>query len=52
METLYKVLLAVCGLFLLAGFVYVLYYLPQVPSTPAQPEQSWSGCLSAQAGRI
>ncbi len=36
METLYKVLLVLCLLFLIAGVIYVVFYLPQVPS-------SWGG---------
>ncbi|MBO8164457.1 MAG: hypothetical protein H0Z34_12155 [Brevibacillus sp.] len=35
METLYKVLFAVCLLFLVAGIIYVVFYLPQVPAASA-----------------
>ncbi|MGC5326344.1 hypothetical protein [Brevibacillus sp. SYSU BS000544] len=37
MDTLYKVLIVVCLLFVAAGIVYVMVYLPQIPHTPATP---------------
>gem|GEM_PF-4948206 len=40
METLYKVLIVFCLLFLGAGVFYMIYYVPQVPSTPAATPQS------------
>ncbi|MGD8188698.1 hypothetical protein ACQCN2_01740 [Brevibacillus ginsengisoli] len=42
METLYKVLFAAGILFVAAGLVYVMYFLPQAPSTPATTPHSTS----------
>ncbi|MFM1652002.1 hypothetical protein ACI7RC_07865 [Brevibacillus sp. B_LB10_24] len=45
MQVLYKVLFVFCLLFLAAGAVYVFYYLPKVPSTPASVPQSMSSTV-------
>lgn len=34
METLYKVLIICCLLFLAAGMIYIAYFLPEAPASP------------------
>lgn len=34
MEVLYKVLIVFCLLFILAGVVYFVFFLPRVPNVP------------------
>ncbi|HZG18267.1 MAG TPA: hypothetical protein VE710_25145 [Candidatus Bathyarchaeia archaeon] len=51
METLYKVLIAFCIVFFAAGILYVVYYLPKVPATPAQPQSS-TGSYSVAGDRL
>jgi len=51
LETLYKVLIAFCIIFFAAGIFYVVYYLPKVPTTPAQPQSS-TGSYSVAGDRL
>jgi uncharacterized membrane protein YedE/YeeE len=52
LETLYKVLLVFCLLFIAAGVMYVLYVLPQVPATPAKEPQSLNGVIEFAGDRL
>jgi hypothetical protein len=43
LEKLYKVLFVFCLIFLVVGVIYVLYFLPEVPSQQNPHQQSLMG---------